>query len=80
MVRHKLGKWNLGELVKNPNRKTIDKKLIKIESKAKIFERTKKSLNQKIQSENLYSRPSNTTLFKCSPQQPAPTLPYRFGK
>ena len=50
MVRHELGKWNLGELVKNPNRKTIDKKLIKIESKAKIFEKTKKSLNPKIPS------------------------------
>ena len=27
MVRYELGKWNLDELAKNPNRKIIDKKL-----------------------------------------------------
>jgi len=48
MVRHELGKWNLDELAKNPNRKIIDKKLIKIESNAKRFEKIKKSLNPKI--------------------------------
>ena len=26
MVRHELGKWNLDELAKNPNRAIIDKK------------------------------------------------------
>ena len=50
MVRHELGKWNLDELAKNPNRKIIDKKLIKIESNAKRFEKIKKSLNPKISS------------------------------
>ena len=50
MMRHELGKWNLDELAKNPNRKIIDKKLIKIESNAKRFEKIKKSLNPKISS------------------------------
>jgi len=27
MMQHKLGKWNLDELAKNPNRKIIDRKL-----------------------------------------------------
>jgi len=27
MVRHELGKWNLDELAKNPNRAIIDKKI-----------------------------------------------------
>jgi len=51
MVRHELGKWNLDELAKNPNRKIIDKKLAKIESDAKKFEKIKKSLNPKVSSE-----------------------------
>ncbi len=50
MIKHELGKWNLDELVKNPNRKTIDRTLAKIESDAKRFEKNKKSLNQKISS------------------------------
>ena len=50
MIKHELGKWNLDELVKNPNRKTIDRTLTKIESDAKRFEKNKKSLNQKISS------------------------------
>ena len=50
MVQHELGKWNLDELAKNPNRKIIDKKLAKIESDAKKFEKIKKSLNPKISS------------------------------
>ena len=50
MVKHELGKWNLDELSKNPNRKTIDKKLAKIESDAKRFEKIKKSLNPKVSS------------------------------
>jgi len=50
MMRHELGKWNLDELAKNPNRKIIDKKLIKIESNAKRLEKIKKSLNPKISS------------------------------
>ena len=48
MMRHKLGKWNLDELVKNPTRTIFDKKLAKIESNAKKFEKIKKSLNPKI--------------------------------
>jgi len=48
MVKHELGKWNLDELAKNPNRKVIDSKLAKIESDAKRFEKIKKSLNPKI--------------------------------
>ena len=51
MARYELGKWNLDELAKNPNRKIIDKKLTKIESDAKKFERIKKSLNPKVSSE-----------------------------
>jgi len=51
MVRYELGKWNLDELAKNPNRKIIDKKLAKIESDAKKFEKIKKSLNPKVSSE-----------------------------
>ena len=51
MAQYELGKWNLDELAKNPNRKIIDKKLAKIESDAKKFERIKKSLNPKISSE-----------------------------
>ena len=51
MVQHELGKWNLDELAKNPTRMIIDKKLTKIESDAKRFERIKKSLNPKISSE-----------------------------
>jgi len=50
MVKHELGKWNLDELAKNPNRKTIDRTLAKIESDAKRFEKIKKSLNQNISS------------------------------
>ncbi len=50
MIKHELGKWNLDELAKNPNRKTIDRTLTKIESDAKRFEKNKKSLNQKISS------------------------------
>ena len=50
MVKHELGKWNLDELAKNPNRKTIDRTLAKIESDAKRFEKIKKSLNPKISS------------------------------
>ena len=50
MIKHELGKWNLDELAKNPNRKTIDRTLTKIESDAKRFEKIKKSLNPKISS------------------------------
>jgi len=50
MVRHELGKWNLDELAKNPNRAIIDKKLARIESDSKRFEKIKKSLNPKISS------------------------------
>jgi oligoendopeptidase F len=50
MKRYELGKWDLDELAKNPNRKIITKKLAKIESDAKRFERIKKSLNPKISS------------------------------
>ena len=53
MMRHELGKWNLDELIKNPNRTVIDKKLAKIESNAKRFEKIKKSLNPKISSGKL---------------------------
>ena len=49
-MRHELGKWNLDELVKNPTRTVFDKKLAKIESTAKRFEKIKKSLNPKISS------------------------------
>ena len=51
MVRHELGKWNLDELANNPNRAIIDKKLARIESDSKRFEKIKKSLNPKISSE-----------------------------
>ena len=50
MMRHELGKWNLDELVKNPNRTVFDQKLAKIESNAKRFEKIKKSLSPKISS------------------------------
>jgi len=50
MVKHELGKWNLDELAKNHNRKTIGRTLAKIESDAKRFEKIKKSLNQNISS------------------------------
>ena len=50
MMRHKLGKWNLDELVKNPTRAVFDQKLTKIESNAKRFEKIKKSLNPKVSS------------------------------
>jgi len=50
MAQYELGKWNLDELAKNPNRKIIDKKLAKIDSDAKKFERIKKSLNPKVSS------------------------------
>ena len=50
MMRHKLGKWNLDELVKNPTRAVFDQKLAKIESNAKRFEKIKKSLSPKISS------------------------------
>jgi len=50
MVRHELGKWNLDELAKNPNRAIIDKKLARIESDSKRFEKIKKSLNPKVSS------------------------------
>ena len=49
-MRHKLGKWNLDELVKNPTRAVFDQKLAKIESNAKRFEKIKKSLNPKVSS------------------------------
>ena len=52
MVRHELGKWNLDELAKNPNRAIIDKKLARIESDSKRFEKIKKSLNPKVSSES----------------------------
>jgi len=51
MARYELGRWNLDELAKNPNRKIVTKKLAKIESDAKKFERIKKSLNPKVSSE-----------------------------
>jgi len=50
MVRHELGKWNLDELAKNPNRAIIDKKLARIKSDSKRFEKIKKSLNPKVSS------------------------------
>ena len=52
MIKHELGKWNLDELAKNPNRKTIDRTLTKIESDAKRIEKIKKSLIQKFRLEN----------------------------
>ncbi len=50
MIKHELGKWNLDELAKNPNRQIIDKKLARIESDVKRFEKNKKTLNPKISS------------------------------
>ncbi len=50
MTRYELGKWNLTELVKNPTREVIDKKLAKLENAAKRFQNSKKSLNPKIPS------------------------------
>ena len=50
MMRYKLGNWNLDELVKNPTRTTIEKKIAELENKTKRFERVKKSLNPKISS------------------------------
>ena len=51
MAQYELGRWNLDELAKNSNRKIIDKKLTKIESDAKKFEKIKKTLNPKVSSE-----------------------------
>ena len=48
MIRHELGKWDLDELIKNPNRTIVDKKLTNIESNAKKFGKIKKSLNPKM--------------------------------
>jgi len=50
MVKYELGKWNLDELAENPNRAIIDKKLARIESDSKRFEKIKKSLNPKVSS------------------------------
>jgi len=50
MVQYDLGKWDLKELVKKPTRVAIDKKLAKLESSTKRFEKTKKSLNSNISS------------------------------
>ncbi len=50
MMRYKLGKWNLDELVKNPTRLTIDKKLTAIEKKTKKFTSVKKNLSPNISS------------------------------
>ena len=50
MVRYELGKWNLDELVKNPTRLTIDKKLAEIEKKTKKFTSVKKNLSPNISS------------------------------
>ena len=50
MVRYELGKWNLDELVKNPTRLTIDKKLTAIEKKTKKFTSVKKNLSPNISS------------------------------
>ena len=50
MVRYELGKWNLDELVKNPTRLTIDKKLTAIEKKTKKFTSAKKNLSPNISS------------------------------
>ena len=47
MVRYELGKWDLDELVKNPTRQTIDKKLAEIEKNAKKFTSVKKKLEPK---------------------------------
>ena len=45
MSGYKLEKWNLDELIKNPTRNNIDKKLADIEKNVKQFEKVKKSLN-----------------------------------
>jgi len=50
MMRYELGKWNLDELVKNPNRLTIDKKLAEIEKSTKKFTSVKKNLSPNISS------------------------------
>ena len=50
MARYDLGKWDLKELVKKPTRAEIDKKLAKLESSTKRFEKIKKSLNSNISS------------------------------
>ena len=50
MMRYELGKWNLDELVKNPTRLTIDKKLAEIEKKTKKFTNVKKNLGANISS------------------------------
>ncbi len=50
MIRYKLGNWNLDELVKNPIRTNIEKKIAELENKTKRFEGVKKSLNPKISS------------------------------
>ena len=47
MMRYELGKWNLDELVKNPTRSTIDKKLAEIEKKYKKIHKHKKKLEAK---------------------------------
>ena len=50
MTGYKLEKWNLSELIKNPTRKNIDKKLAEIEKNVKQFEKAKKSLSPNISS------------------------------
>ena len=50
MVLYELGKWNLDELVKNPTRLTIDKKLAEIEKSTKKFTSIKKNLSPNISS------------------------------
>jgi len=49
-MRYELGKWNLDELIKNPNRLTIDKKLAEIEKSTKKFTSIKKNLSPNISS------------------------------
>ena len=44
MSGYKLEKWNLDELIKNPTKNNIDKKLADIEKNVKQFEKVKKSL------------------------------------
>ncbi len=50
ITRFKLGKWDLSELIKNPARNMLDKKLAKLEQRAKRFERIKNSLSSDISS------------------------------
>ena len=50
MMRYELGKWNLDELVKNPTRSTIDKKLTEIEKNTKKITSVKKNLRPNITS------------------------------